>query len=91
MKKYLKDILIAIICFVVGFIIAGLIINWTIPIEAAGKKRFKEVYSQGVVAKNYQILEDTETGVLYLVEHLYSDGVGITVMYDSDGKVLTSK
>ena len=53
-----------------------------------GKKRFVEVYSQGI-NHGQKILMDTETGVNYLVviPHL-TEGCGLTVLVDRDGKVL---
>lgn len=50
----------------------------------ADKKRFKEVYSQGVMLTN-KIIVDTQTGVNYL---FVTDGTsgGLTPLLDKDGK-----
>ena len=50
------------------------------------KKRFVEVYSQGLlnVAK---VLDDTETGVNYLLgSHSKRIGTGMTILVDQNGK-----
>ena len=55
-----------------------------------GKKRFVEVYSQGVdhVQKN---LADTETGVNYLVViPSLAVGCGLTVLVDQNGKPIVT-
>lgn len=56
----------------------------------AKKKRFVEVYSQGImnVAK---VLVDTETGVNYLLgSHDLRIGTGLTVPVDRDGKPIVT-
>lgn len=56
----------------------------------AKKKRFVEVYSQGImnVAK---VLVDTETGVNYLLgSHDLRIGTGLTVLVDRDGKPIVT-
>ncbi len=56
----------------------------------AKKKRFVEVYSQGImnVAK---VLVDTETGVNYLLgSHGLRIGTGLTVLVDRDGKPIVT-
>ena len=55
-----------------------------------GKKRFVEVYSQGI-NPGQKILMDTETGVNYLVviSHL-TEGCGLTVLVDRDGKPIVT-
>lgn len=52
-----------------------------------GKKRFVEVYSQGI-NHGQKILVDTETGVNYLVviPHL-TEGCGLTVLVDRDASL----
>ena len=54
------------------------------------KKRFVEVYSQGVNHVQ-KILVDTETGVNYLVviPHL-TEGCGLTVLVDQNGKPIVT-
>ena len=55
-----------------------------------GKKRFVEVYSQGI-NHGQKILVDTETGANYLVviPHL-TEGCGLTVLVDRDGKPIVT-
>ncbi|MCF1684948.1 DUF6440 family protein [Tetragenococcus halophilus] len=53
------------------------------------EKRFEEIYTQGKL-KAEKIVRDNKTGVLYLVyEEGY--GVGITVLFDKDGKPLVDE
>jgi hypothetical protein len=59
-------------------------------LAVAKKKRFVEVYSQGImnVAK---VLVDTETGVNYLLgSHDLRIGTGLTVLVDRDGKPIVT-
>ena len=54
------------------------------------KKRFVEVYSQGVNHVQ-KILVDTETGVNYLVViPSLAEGCGLTVLVDRDGKPIVT-
>ena len=48
------------------------------------EERFKVIYSQGRLVQ-IQILQDTETGVNYLVRN-GDGGTAITVLLDKDGK-----
>ena len=55
-----------------------------------GKKRFVEVYSQGVNHVQ-KILVDTETGVNYLVViPRLAVGCGLTVLVDQNGKPIVT-
>lgn len=54
------------------------------------KSRFEEVYTQGV-ANVRKILVDTETGVNYLLaSSSTTDGYGLTVLLDADGKPIVT-
>lgn len=54
------------------------------------KSRFEEVYTQGV-ANVRKILVDTETGVNYLLaSSSTTDGCGLTVLLDADGKPIVT-
>lgn len=48
------------------------------------EERFKVIYSQGKLTQ-IQILQDTETGVNYLIRN-GDGGTAITVLLDKDGK-----
>ena len=57
------------------------------------KKRFVEVYSQGVATGNIRkIIVDTETGVNYLMgsHNMTLGGTGMTVLVGQDGKPIVT-
>lgn len=54
------------------------------------EKRFVETYSQ-VISNVQKIIVDTETGVNYLLASTsMSEGCGITVLVDKDGKPIVT-
>ena len=54
------------------------------------KKRFVETYSQGM-SNIRKIIVDTETGVNYLLlSSNMTDGCGVTVLVDKDGKPIVT-
>lgn len=54
------------------------------------EKRFVETYSQGI-SNVQKIIVDTETGVNYLLaSNSMSEGCGITVLVDKDGKPIVT-
>ncbi len=54
------------------------------------KERFVETYSQGI-SNVQKIIVDTETGVNYLLASTsMSEGCGITVLVDKDGKPIVT-
>ncbi len=54
------------------------------------EKRFVETYSQGI-SNVQKIIVDTETGVNYLLASTsMSEGCGITVLVDKDGKPIVT-
>lgn len=53
------------------------------------EERFKVIYSQGRMVQ-IQILQDTETGVNYLVRS-GDGGTGITVLRNKDGKPIITE
>lgn len=83
--KTIKNIIVAIACIIIGFLLCLFIFHGSV--YAKGGERFKKIYSQGTLHP-LTIIEDSKTGVLYF-EDYYGEGLAISVMYDSNGNILT--
>lgn len=84
----MKKVLTAVLIFA-GIFCVSCSLN-----KDADKQDMREFFSKRILvesstlARNEQIIMDSNTGVLYYRE-FYDRGIGITPIYDNDGSVMT--